>query len=503
MRSLSKSKIIGFRQCPKRLWLEIHHPELAEYDDAAKKAFAIGHQVGALAQTIFDPAGTGTLLDAQTQGYEVVFKKTQELINASEPKRIFEAGFNACGALAFADIMEPTDQTGKSWHMIEVKSAASVKDYYLDDTAIQSYVAIKSGVPLDGVSVAHIDSKWVYPGEGQYQGLLKRVDVSEAAFSRHPEVERWIEEAQAVAKLPTEPNIEPGKQCTSPNPCGFISYCQRGMETVECPVTWLPHIRQNKIEVLEALGVYDLRDVPDKYLTDTQKLVRDCTIEQKRFFEIDATQKFLAKYPFPALFLDFETSNLAIPVWAGCRPFEQVPFQYSLHILDDQGNLAHKEFIDLSGNNPVRPFAEQLVSDCGTTGPIFVYNAGFESSVIKRLADRFDDLSDSLLAINNRLVDLQPLAKAHHYHPDQKGSWSIKALLPTLDRSLNYADLEGVQHGQMAMEAYSEAINPSTSAERKAAIQQQLLDYCELDTLAMVRIWEVFIGVRSPDLGNT
>lgn len=496
MRSLSKSKIIGFRQCPKRLWLEIHHPELAEYDEAAKKAFAIGHQVGALAQSIFDPAGTGTLLDAQTQGYEVVFNKTHELINAADPKPIFEAGFNACGALAFADIMEPTDRTGKGWQMIEVKSAASVKDYYLDDTAIQSYVAIKSGVPIEGVSVAHIDSKWVYPGEGKYQGLLKRVDVTNEAFSRHPEVERWIEEAQSVAKAPTEPNIEPGKQCTTPNPCGFINYCQSGMNTVECPVTWLPHIRQNKIELLEALGVYDLREVPDKYLTATQKLVRDCTIEQKRFFELDATQKYLAQHPFPALFLDFETSNLAIPIWAGCRPFEQVPFQYSLHILNDQKSLSHKEFIDLSGNNPVRPFAERLISDCGTKGPIFVYNAGFESSVIKRLADRFDDLKDALLAINSRLVDLQPIARAHHYHPDQKGSWSIKALLPTIDRSLKYDDLEGVQHGQMAIEAYCEAIDSSTSAERKAEIKDQLLKYCELDTLAMVRIWEAFSGLR-------
>lgn len=497
MRSLSKSKIIGFRQCPKRLWLEIHRPELAEYDDAAKKAFAIGHQVGAIAHKIFDPYGKGILLDAQTQGYEVVFNKTQELIKSSDPKPIFEAGFNACGALAFADIMEPTSNSNKSWHMVEVKSAASVKDYYLDDTAIQSYVAIKSGVPLESISVAHIDSKWVYPGQDDYQGLLKRVDVTNEAFSRHPEVDRWIAEAQAVAKEPTEPNIEPGRQCTSPNPCGFISYCQRGMETVEYPVSWLPHIRQNKIEVLEALGVYDLREVPDKYLTATQKLVRDCTIEQKRFFELDATQKHLAQYTFPSLFLDFETSNLAIPIWAGCRPFEQVPFQYSLHILDEHESLSHKEFIDLSGNNPVRPFAEQLVLDCGATGPIFVYNASFESSVIKRLADRFDDLKVALLAINDRLVDLQPIAKAHHYHPDQKGSWSIKALLPTIDRSLKYDDLEGVQHGQMAIEAFNEAIDFSTSGERKKAIRKELLNYCELDTLAMLRIWEAFTGKRS------
>lgn len=392
--------------------------------------------------------------------------------------------------------MSPTGKSAHSWQMIEVKSAASVKDYYLEDTAIQSYVALQAGVPLEGVSVAHIDSKWVYPGQGDYRGLLKAVDVTNEAFGRHPQVEQWIHEAQKCAECPSEPNIEPGKQCTYPNPCGFIEYCTRGMETVEYPLSWLPRITQKKMDSLEAAGVKDLRDAPDDYLTDTQKLVRDCTIQQKRFFELDKTKETLSKYPFPALFLDFETSNMAIPIWAGTRPYEQTPFQYSLHILDSQGVLSHKEFIDLSGNNPTRPFAEKLILDCGIEGSIFVYNASFESSVIKRLADGFEDLKASLLAINERLVDLQPIAKSHHYHPNQKGSWSIKELLPTIDPELDYSKLEGVQHGQMAIDAYIEAIGSSTSAERKTEIQTQLLKYCELDTLAMVRIWEAFRGLR-------
>ena len=496
MRSLSKSKIIAFRQCPKRLWLEIHRPDEAKYDSAAKKAFSIGHQVGAIAQTLYDPEKTGTLLDAQIQGYDFVFQKTRDLIEAMDPAPIFEAGFSANGALAFADIMEPTGNSDRTWRMIEVKSAASVKDYYLEDTAIQSYVALQAGVPLEGVCIAHIDSKWVYPGQGDYRGLLKAVDVTNEAFERHPQVEHWIHEAQKCAQCSMEPNIEPGKQCTDPNPCGFIEYCTQGMESVEYPLTWLPRITQKKIDTLEAQGITDLRDAPDDYLTDTQKLVRDCTIQQKRFFELDKTKKALSKYPFPALFLDFETSNMAIPIWAGTRPFEQTPFQYSLHILDEQGALSHEDFIDLSGNNPTRPFAEKLIVDCGTQGPIFVYNASFESAVIKRLAERFVDLKAPLLAINDRLVDLQPIAKAHHYHPKQKGSWSIKELLPTIDPDLDYSQLEGVQHGQMAIDAFVEAIDTSTSAERKTEIQKQLLNYCKLDTLAMVRIWEAFRGLR-------
>lgn len=495
MRSLSKSKLIAYRQCPKRLWLEIHHPELAEYSAATKKAFSIGHQVGAIAQKLYDPSGSGTLLDAQTEGYDTVFNRTRELIHSATPAPIFEAGFTANGALAFADIMLPT-QGSKVWRMIEVKAATKLKDYYLEDTAIQTYVAIQSGVNLEGVSVALIDSQWVYPGNGDYRGLLKTEDVTGEAFKRHPEVTRWIKEAQTIADQPTEPEIKPGKQCTNPNPCGFIAYCTRNLETVEYPLTWLPRLHQSKIDTLEALEIFDLRDVPDKYLTDTQKLVRDCTIKQKRFFELDKTQASLSKHPYPAYFLDFETSNMAIPIWAGTRPYEQSPFQYSLHIYDAQRSLSHEKFIDLSGNDPTRAFAEKLIKDCGSQGPIFVYNASFESGVIRRLAERYEDLNAPLLAINERLVDLQPLAKDHHYHPKQKGSWSIKELLPTIDSTLDYSKLEGVQHGQMAIDAYAEAVHPATSADRKSEIERQLLDYCELDTLAMVRVWEAFTGLR-------
>lgn len=499
MRSLSKSKIIAFRQCPKRLWLEIHRPELAVYSAAAQKAFSIGHQVGDIARHLYDPKGTGTLLDAQTEGYDEVFARTRVLLDADHPTPIFEAGFCAGGALAFADVMLPTANPDKPWRMIEVKSAASVKDYYLDDTAIQTWVAAQGGVALESVSVAHIDSTWVYPGQGDYRGLLKAVDVTEEAFSRHPQVTQWIKDAQHTAALPEEPPIKPGKQCNDPNPCGFIDYCNRDMAPVECPVTWLPNFRQTKIDQLAEIGVHDLRDVPDDYLTATQKLVRDCTIRRERYFELDATRKALSIHPFPALFLDFETSNLAIPIWPGTRPFEQTPFQYSLHILNTPDDLTHREYIDLSGDNPARGFAESLIGDCGLTGPVFVYNASFESGVIRRLADKFADLKPALDGINARLVDLQPIAKNHHYHPDQQGSWSIKNLVPTIDPTLDYANLEGVQHGQMAIEAFTEAIAPATSTERKAEIRQQLLEYCKLDTLAMVRVWEAFMGFRQLD----
>jgi hypothetical protein len=180
-----------------------------------------------------------------------------------------------------------------------------------------------------------------------------------------------------------------------------------------------------------------------------------------------------------------------VPIWKGTRPFQQIPFQFSLHRLSRTGKLTHKEFIDLSGQDPSRRFAEALIAACGERGPIFVYSS-FESSRIYELAKRFPRLARPLLAIDDRLVDLLPIASEHYYHPDQQGRWSIKNVLPTIAPDLRYDELDGVQDGGMAMMAFREALHPDTAGARKVEIEGQLLDYCRLDTEAMVRVWAYF-----------
>ena len=151
-------------------------------------------------------------------------------------------------------------------------------------------------------------------------------------------------------------------------------------------------------------------------------------------------------------------------------------------------------FLDVSGNDPSRAFAEALVTACGNVGPVFVYNAGFETSCLRSLAQRVPTLGRALLTICARVVDLQPVAAKRYYHPRQQGSWSIKEVLPAVAPDLAYEQLEGVRNGGMAMEAYREAIAPTTSAQRQAQIKSQLLEYCKLDTFAMVRMWQHFTG---------
>lgn len=497
VRFLSKSKLVAFRQCPKRLWLEVHQPDLRQDSAATQAVFATGHEVGAIAQRLFDPRGLGEAIDLKAQGLEGALARTRTLLDARRP--IFEAGFATEGALAFADVMLPQESSGApGWKMVEVKSSTSVKPYHEDDVAIQSHIALSAGVRLQQVSIAHIDSAWIYPGGGDYRGLLVEVDHTTTAFSRQDEVRAWIAEAQDLVAQSQPPDIAVGRQCHEPFDCGFLATCRQGAPTHEFPVSWLPRIQTRALKTfIEEQAVGDMRDLPDHLLNALQRRVRDATLSDSAVFDAAGARQALATYPLPAYFLDFETIQFGVPRWAGTRPFQMLPFQFSLHRLSANDSMTHEAFLDLTGDDPSERFAHALVRVCQEPLPVFVYNAGFEGTRLTELAQRFADLRVPLLDIKRRLVDLHPIARDHYYHPGQQGSWSIKKVLPTLAPDLDYSALSQVQDGNTAMQAYAEAIDAKTIGERKSQIERQLLAYCAMDTLAMVEIWKFFAG--APD----
>jgi len=494
---LSKSKLIAFRQCPKRLWLEVHRPELREDSTAVQASFRAGYQVGDIARRLYDTEGQGAAIDVESEGYDGAFGRTAELLSSSHAP-IFEAGFKADGALAFADVMIPELQSGQTvWRMVEVKASASVKDYHHDDIAIQAFVARAAGVKLKSVALAHIDSSWVYPGDADYRGLLTENDLTSEAFARTDEVKGWIADAQHIVAQPEEPEKAVGAHCYDPFVCGFCDYCNREAPHPEYPIDWLPRLSSTKREKLAGLGVDDLREVPDELLSDKQYLIKEHTLNNTVFFDASGAAEDVAPYGFPAYFLDFESIQFGVPIWKGTRPYQQITYQFSLHSATESGALQHTDFLDLSGNDPSEPFATALISSCGEKGPVYVYNGGFETRLIRELAERYPTLTEPLLAINERVVDLLPIARARYYHPSQQGSWSIKAVLPAAVPGLSYDNLDGVQDGGMATEAFLEAIHPDSSQERKSEIERQLRAYCRLDTFAMVRLWQLFSGVKT------
>jgi hypothetical protein len=493
-RNLSKSKLMAFRQCRRRLWLEVHYANLREDSDSAKSSYRAGYLVGETARRVYDPQGRGAVIDLNAEGCTQALARTSALLETPQP--IFEAGFAACGGIAFADVLLPVVQEGEpAWRMVEVKSSTSVKTYQRDDVAVQAYVARAAGVRLASVAVAHVDSSWVYPGEGRYEGLLKERDLSGEAFSRRDEVRSWLDEAQSVADQAFEPGVDPGSHCTSPFECGFIAHCSRDRARTEYPVAWLPRVRTKALKAhLAQPGVVDMRDVPDELLDARQLQVKTLTLQERVWFDQAGAAKRLRRHEAPMCFLDFETIQFAVPVWPGTRPYQQLPFQFSVHRLLRDGVLEHDEFLDLSGRDPSRDFVQPLLQACGDHGPIFVYNASFERARMRELGERFARFRAELEALSDRIVDLLPIAREHYYHPSQEGSWSIKKLLPAAVRDLDYANLDGVQDGEAAMAAYLGAIAPATDPERKAVLERQLLAYCRMDTYAMVRLWQVFAG---------
>ncbi|QCP47877.1 DUF2779 domain-containing protein [Trinickia violacea] len=499
MRTLSKSKLIAFRQCPNRLWLELHRSELCEDSDATQVSFQVGHEVGEIARRLYDSKQNGVLIDAQQEGFDSAFACSRALLGTAQP--IFEAGYSAGGALAFADVMLPEGTPGmRSWRMIEVKSTTRVKDYQRDDVAIQAFVARSAGVPLSSVAVAHIDSGWTYPGAQDYEGLLTEHDLTDDAFARTDEVQGWIANAHAVARQAREPDRQTGQHCLDPYECGFLGYCQSGEPQPEYPVQWLPRVGTKPLKSLIEDGFADMREVPDDLLNERQLRVKSHALSGRTFFDAAGAIADLAGHKLPAYFLDFETIQFAVPIWKGTRPYQQIPFQFSAHRLSRTGKLEHQAFLDVSGDDPSRAFAQALIAGCGECGPVFVYNAGFETTRIRELADRFPRLATSLLAIRDRIVDLLPIAQDRYYHPSQQGSWSIKRVLPAVAPDLRYDALDEVQDGGMAMRAYQEAIHPGTARARKEQIEQQLLDYCGLDTFAMVRLWQFLAGCHDLEL---
>ena len=496
MRNFSKSKLLALRQCPKRLWLEINQPELREDSAATQASFQVGYQVGDIAQRLYDPDGLGAVIDVQSEGFDAAFARSNALLQTGQP--IFEAGFCAGGALAFADVLLPLQVDGqKVWHMVEVKSSTSVKDYHRDDCAIQAFVARTAGVPLHRIALAHIDNSWVYPGGDDYRGLLVEVDLTDEAFARADEVKLWIQKAAETSASAAPPAIKTGAQCSQPFACGFFDHCSQDNPQPEFPVHWLPRIGQRAVAYAEQ-GVIDLRDVPDDQLNDKQCRVKAHTVAGTTYFDAVGAAAILAQYSLPAYFLDFESIQFAVPIWKDTRPYQQNVFQFSLHTLCSDGQLEHTGHLDLSGDDPSEGLAKALVAVCGTHGPVYVYNRGFERGRLHELAERFPALGVALLAISERLVDLLPIAREHYYHPSQQGSWSLKAVLPAVVPALRYDSLNGVQDGGMAMDAYLEAIHPDTSRTRQIEIAAELTQYCKLDTYATVRLWQVFAG--RPDL---
>ncbi len=440
-----------------------------------------GHKVGEIACKFLAPGGIYIGLE---DGIAHVLETTRRYLGSSDLP-IYEATFAFDQVLVRSDIVIPS---GSGLKVIEVKSSTQVKEYHIWDCAIQFRVLQGTGHTVQEIQVAVIDSSFVYPGEGNYHGLIRTEDVTKAVLEMQPQVESWVDQCLNTVQG-SMPSIEVGDHCSSPFDCPFLNFCMPS-DWPEYPLKSLPGISIQLRDKLKQEGFEDIRDIPQGRLSSLYlERVRRVTVSGKAEL-LPQAAKILDFLAYPRYFLDFETAQFAIPIWEGTRPYEQLPFQWSCHVQDAPDQLRHLEFLDLSGQPPMLRFSESLLAACGESGPIIVYGS-FERTVIRGLIQRYPDLATSLQSLSERIVDLHPIMRQNYYHPKMCGSWSLKAVQPCLVPDLSYSTLGEVQEGSLAQEAYAEAISPDTMQERKEELRKGLLAYCEMDTLAMVRIVDV------------
>ena len=482
---LSKSRFQSGRQCHKRLWLEVHRRDLLKYNEADKAKFAEGNRFGELARTLL---GVGELVKADHFYFEDARTETNALLvqPLNAVSLLFEPAFEHAGVRVRVDALEK--RLMHWFSMIEVKSGTKVKPEHLWDCAIQTWVLREGGFEdsLDEIFLAHADNSFVYVREGDYEGLLKQVDITSDVEELLPDVPGIVVELNAVLAGP-QPEIVTGPHCKTPYECPFLAHCRASeLPPAEYPVELLPHAGKLVAELARE-GYRDLRDVPlERLKTDKQRRIAEATRTGIAFVSPELGDT-LDALPWPRSYIDFETIAFTIPRWLGTRPWQQLPFQFSCHIEHQDGRVEHREFLDLSGDSPLPGFVAALQAAVHDTGPILVWNQGFEAGRLRDLAGMFPEHAASLHGLIDRMIDLLPMFREHYYHPDMRGSWSIKKVLPTIAPGLDYDDLE-IGNGGDAQLGYLRATAVDTPADEKERLRQQLLDYCERDTLAMVRL---------------
>ena len=483
--TLSKSQYIRGLQCPKSLWLYKHKPELRSVPDASQEAlFDTGVQVGDLAKKLFSG---GVEIAFDPEDFDGMIRKTKELIEA-ETEVIYEAAFKERGIFAMADVLVRKDD---GWEMYEVKSSTSVKSYHLDDAAIQWY-ALSAAIDLKRAYVVHIDSSYVREGALDIERLFAIEDVTEEVLRRQEAIPEQLSQMEEMLRGPM-PDVEIGSHCSDPFDCDFRHLCWSGVPTPS--VFDLYRMRGSKKFELYRRGILSYDDIAqnDIPLNKTQKLQVQSHMRRSTTVDRKIIETFLKTIEYPINFFDFETFREAIPRFDRQSPYQQIPFQYSLHILHEDGTLEHREFLGDEHSDPRPDLIRRMLRDIASSGSIVAYNQSFEIGRIKELAAFAPEYAKELLSLTGRFVDLiVPFRRLGYYHPDFNGSFSIKSVLPAMfpnDEELDYKKLGSVQNGGDAMETFGKLYLLKDPSKREA-IREDLLAYCRLDTLAMVRIWE-------------
>ena len=482
---LSKSTFIRGLQCEKSLYLYKHYYKLKDPIPTSLQAvFEQGTNIGVLAQQLF-PDGADASPDNHFKMVESV-GKTLDFISHGETI-IYEATFLYNDVLAALDVLVK-DQEG--WKAYEVKSSTKVTETYIKDAAIQYYTITNSGIDLKDISIVHINNQYTKDGELDINQLFTIESVYDKVVAFLPRIPNEVRRLKNVIESSEIPKIEIGPHCSEPYDCDFKGTCWKHIP--DYSVFDISRLNTDRKFDLYKKGVItiDQIDLGKESLNPNQVLQVQSAINGTSYIDHKEITSFTEGLNYPLYFLDFETVGPAVPVYDGSRPYQQLVFQYSLHIKETStSELEHREYLANPSQDPRIGFIKQLIEDCGNSGDILVYNIGFERGKLNDLIEVFPEYSNELQGIVNRLKDLMiPFQQKWYYTPEMRGSYSIKAVLPALVPKLSYNDLD-IKDGGTASNTFLSMVNGTFKGDIEKT-RRQLLEYCKLDTFAMVKILE-------------
>ena len=436
-----------------------------------------GKEIGRLARSLY-PEG----IFVNELSSPAAAARTRDLLANPDTHSIFEATFLAGSYIAKADILV---RDAKSWELIEVKSSVVAKDELIDDMAYTTMVAQVAGFSPSTISLMLIDKNYRFGMP--VERLFVKTDMTEQVLARVEEFKTAFDYVDSVSSTPEEPEPRLIFNCKQ---CEYFSECVG--EGVQSHIFNIPRLRQTAIEELIASGIISIRDIPDSFsLSDNQRRVVECV--RRGTMQVDPVlRQKLAGIHWPVFYLDFETMMTALPLWPNIAPYEQIPVQYSLHICESSGNIIrHMDYLADPHRDCRRELAKRLIVDLKGEGSIITYSS-FEKTTISALSRIFPDLADNLQSLIGRIVDLEPCIKCIN-HPEFCGRTSIKIVLPVLVPDLSYEGLE-IANGDAALVTFAMMAQGKMGADEMERKRAALLEYCTMDTLAMVRLHEVLHG---------
>ena len=489
--NFSKSKYCGLWQCPKIAWLRKYKPDEITVDGSVIARMEAGNVVGDLAMGLFGDFIEVTAYNDDKIDLSKMIENTKAEIEKGTPV-ICEASFDFNGLYCAVDILRKEND---GWAIYEVKSSTHEdKLVYAADVAYQKYVLENCGINVTGTYLVCLNNEYIFDGVLNIQELFKITDISESVFFESANIKTNLNVAELILKSEDEPPIDLSTACNNPYRCSFWKYCAKEIPTPSVFDLY-------RMNFSKKIDYYKKGKIRYEDLINEPKITNDKQLRQMSFYLKEqgtyivkaGIGAFLDTLSYPIYFLDFETVQPVIPEYIGTKPYAQIPFQYSLHYIEKKdGELKHKEFLAESGTDPRRALAERLCEDIPMNVCVTAYNKAFECTRIKELAETFPDLAEHLLNIKDNIKDLlEPFQSGYYYNKSMGGSFSIKSVLPAIfpdDPALNYKNLEQIHNGGEAMSIFPKI--KDMPKEEQESTRHNLLKYCELDTYAMVKVWE-------------